>query len=254
MGGKTIKSFLLALQFLTIITVLPDLRADREQLAGSISYFPVVGLILGSLVAGMDWAVNDFWNPLLRGTAIVVLLAFLTRGLHLDGLSDTADAVGSGASRQKALLIMKDSHSGALGILAMVSALLLKTASAVGLSEAGAWQALILIPCLSRWSLNCLGASSTYAREEGGLGTAFCGKPARRHLLVPGLTAAAASWFLLGDRGLGFFALSTAAGPISALWCNQRFGGVTGDILGAHLESIETLLFMLGAGIFTWIQ
>ena len=208
-----------------------------------------MGLILGGVTAGLNWAVRGFWTPVLSGTAVVVLLAFLTRGLHLDGLADTADAVGSGASREKALQIMKDSRSGALGVLALVSALLLKTASAVSLSQADAWQMFILIPCLSRWSLNCLAASSDYARPEGGLGAAFCGGPARRNLLVSGLTAAAASWFLAEVKGLGLLAAATAAGPLTGVWFRKKFGGLTGDMLGAHLETAETLLFMLGAGL-----
>ncbi len=181
---------------------------------------------------------------------MAVLLAILTRGLHLDGLADTADAIGSGASGEKALSIMKDSRSGALGVLALTSALVLKSAAAASLSEAGAWQMFILIPCLSRWSLNCLAATSSYARPEGGLGSAFCGKATRPYLLLSGLTAAAASWFLAGAGGLCFLVAATALGPLAGLWFGRRFGGVTGDMLGAHLEVTETLLFMAGAGVF----
>ena len=198
----------------------------------------------------MNWAAGDFWQPVLCGAAVAVLLAFLTRGLHLDGLADTADAIGSGAQAEKALSIMKDSRSGALGVLALCSAIVLKAASCADLSSSGAWQMFVLVPCLSRWSMNCLAASSRYARPEGGLGEAFCGKSARQHLYVSGLTAVAASWFLAGTAGLGLLAAATAAGPAAAWWFARRFGGVTGDVLGAHLEGTETLLFMAGAGIF----
>lgn len=208
-----------------------------------------MGLILGGMTAGLNWAARGFWTPVLSGTAVVILLVFLTRGLHLDGLADTADAIGSSASREKAFEIMKDSCNGALGVLALVSALLLKTASAVSLSRVDAWQMFILLPCLSRWSLNCLAASSDYARPEGGLGAAFCGRSARRHLLISGLTAMAASWFLADTKGLGLLAAATAAGPLTAVWFRKKFGGLTGDMLGAHLEAAETILFMLGAGI-----
>ena len=225
------------------------MSGEERELSASLSYFPLVGLILGGMVAGLNWAAADFWPPVLCGAAAVVFLALLTRGLHLDGLADTADAIGSGASREKALLIMKDSRSGALGVLALISALLLKTGSAFGLSEAGTWQMFILIPCLSRWSMNCLAAASRYARPEGGLGAAFCGKAARHHLLVSGLTAVSASWFLAGTKGLGLFVLAAAAGPLAGIWFGKKFGGVTGDMLGAHIETVETLFFMLGAGI-----
>lgn len=239
----------MALQFLTVITIVPELSADRRQLSAALSYFPLVGLVIGAIVAGLNWAVADFWHPFLCGAAAAVLLAILTRGLHLDGLADTADAIGSGASREKALAIMKDSCSGALGVLALCSALILKAASAANISEAGTWQLFMLVPCLSRWSLNCLAASSRYARAEGGLGEAFCGKPARQNVFVSGLTAIAASWFLAGASGLVFLGLATAAGPAAGWWFDKKFGGITGDMLGAHLETVETFLFMLGAGI-----
>jgi len=233
---------------------VPGLSATERELSASLSYFPLVGLILGGLIAGLNWAASDFWPSLLTAISVVIFLAFLTRGLHLDGLADTADAIGSGASKETALVIMRDSCSGALGVLALVSVLLLKIGAAASLSESDAWQVFILVPCLSRWSLNCLAASCGYARPEGGLGAAFCGSAARGHLIISGLTAISASWFLAGPWGIALFLAATIAGPIAGLWSKARFGGVTGDILGAHLETVETLLFMAGAGMYRWIQ
>ncbi len=183
---------------------------------------------------------------------LVVSLAFLTRALHLDGLCDTADAIGSRAERSRALEIMKDSAAGSLGVVAVVSAMLLKAGSAVSLCRCSGWQFFILIPCLSRWSLDCLASMSRYAREEGGLGSPFCGRQGRASVLTAALCSIAASWFLVGVKGLYLFAASTVLAAVSAAYFRSRFGGVTGDCLGAHLESVETLLFISGAILCPW--
>ncbi len=247
--GGAIKTFLLALQFLTVITVIPSLTADRDQLSATLAFFPLIGLLLGGMVAFAAWLSSGLWPAMLSGASAVVFLALLTRGLHLDGLADTFDAIGSGAEREKALLIMKDSCSGALGVLAMVSVFMLKVASAVSLVETGGWYFIALAPCLSRWSMHCLAACSEYARPGGGLGSAFCGSAARRQLVAPGVTALAASWFMAGAWGVLLFLAGTVAGPVASLYFRGKFGGITGDMLGAHVETVETFLMMAGASI-----
>ncbi len=224
----------------------------RDELCASLAYFPLVGLIIGALLALFYWALSPLLSPEPLAALLVVALAFLTRALHLDGLIDTADAIGSRAERARALEIMKDSAAGSLGVVAAVSVLLLKTGSAVSLCKVSAWQFLILIPCLSRWSLDCLASMSRYARDEEGLGSPFCGRQGRASILTAALSSIAASWFLLRVTGLYLFAASTILAAVSAAFFRSRFGGVTGDCLGAHLESVETLLFIAGAAISTW--
>jgi len=214
-----------------------------------LSFFPLVGLILGAIISGLNWAMEDFWGPVIRGAVLCVSLAFVTRGLHWDGVSDVADAIGSGAKKEVALEIMKDSHTGALGALALMSVFLLKFASLVYLSKEMAWQYLLIAPTLSRWSLNCLASLSSYARKTQGLGSPFCGKRARPALIISSLTAFCSAWFLLGLTGIYLFCFALVFAFLSAYFFKRRFGGITGDCLGAHLEVVETAVFMLGAGL-----
>ena len=174
-------------------------------------------------------------------------MAILTRGLHLDGLCDVADAIGSGAPRERALEILKDSRTGAMGVLAVSCQMILKAGSLAIITKYSGWQYLILCPCLSRWSLNCLSSLSEYARRAEGLGTPFCGKKTRSSLLLAGLTAVVASWFLLELKGLYLFATSIFLAVFSSHFFKRVLGGVTGDCLGAHLELTETIFFMAGA-------
>ena len=220
-----------------------------RQLSASLAFFPFVGLILGALLAGFDWAARGLWPDRVCGVLDVVWLALLTRGLHLDGVADTFDAIGSSAHRERALEIMRDSSSGALGVLAMVTVLLVKVAAVSELSGQAAWQWLILVPCLSRLGINILGSLSRYAREGGGLGEAFTGKASLKYLPLALVTAVAAAWILNGTAGVAMLAAVAAWCVPVALWCRGRFGGVTGDILGAHLETVEAAMFLAAAAI-----
>ncbi len=232
---------------------MPRLEVSKEDLGASLAYFPVVGLILGGLIAAISWAVSPVFEPEPRAGLLVVGLAFLTRSLHLDGLCDTADAIGSRAEPSRALQIMKDSAAGSLGVVAVVGALILKTTALVSICRHSCWQFLILVPCLSRWSLVGLASMSRYARAKEGLGTPFCSPGNRSSLVVAALSSLAASWFLLEVTGLYLFVASAAFAVISAHYFKARFGGVTGDCLGAHLESVETILFLVGAALCTRI-
>jgi len=248
-GVAGIKSVLFALQFLTIIPLAPGLSFKDSELKASLAFFPSVGLLLGGLVAGFDWAAKDLWPPSVVGAMDVAWLAFLTRGLHLDGLTDTSDAIGSGAGPEKALSIMKDSHSGALGILVLVLVLILKASALAVLSGRGAWEAVLLCPCLSRWALNVMASFSIYARPGGGLGEAFVGPGTRWTLALAGPTALGAAWFIWGLWGIWLFAGVVAWSLLASLWFRMRLGGVTGDVLGGHLEVSETLLFLGAAAV-----
>jgi adenosylcobinamide-GDP ribazoletransferase len=179
----------------------------------------------------------------------IALLALVTRGLHLDGLADMADAVASGADRDRALEIMRDSTNGALGILAMLMVVLIKMACAIQLSAMGSWEWLVLVPCFSRTGLVILGVSSCYARASGGLGESFAGKDNWIYLLVALPTALASAWALKGAAALVSVGGVVVVTLAVSRWAMKRFGGVTGDILGAHVELQEMLLFLVAVSL-----
>ncbi len=243
------KSFLLSLQFLTIITIVPGLSATRRELSASLAFFPLTGLIIGAIVAGFDWAARGLWPVQICGVLDVALLALLTRGLHLDGVADTFDAIGSQAGCERALEIMRDSNSGALGILAMVVVLLIKAVSAIELSTQAAWQWFILVPCLSRFGINVLGSLSRYARSSGGLGQAFTGRASLTYMPVAAATALSAAWILGKIYGIAMLIALVLWCIPAGIWCKRRFGGITGDILGAQVELTEAAMFLAAAAI-----
>jgi len=209
--------------------------------------FPLVGLLIGLIVALFDRAASNVWPPGIVGALDCICLALLTRGLHLDGLADTADGILSSRPRDQALAIMKDSSTGALGATVLILVIFSKTVSLQELSRQHLIEWMVLAPAISRFSLVALAALSPYARPEGGLGALFVGKGAKKALFVAGPITLASCWFLAGLKGILAFMASCAMAWVAAIWFKNRLGGVTGDCLGAHLELVETIMLLYGA-------
>ncbi|MBC7325907.1 MAG: adenosylcobinamide-GDP ribazoletransferase, partial [Moorella sp. (in: Bacteria)] len=152
-------AFLTALQFLTRIRLS---KGGNSPVAfpQSVAFFPLVGLLLGLILAGC-WQALPYHVPVTARAGLVLGAAvFLTGGLHLDGFIDTMDGLFSGRERQRILAIMKDSHVGAHGVTAVVTLLVLKYGLLTALPAGSLWLAdvplpplLVLTMVLSRWSM-----------------------------------------------------------------------------------------------------
>lgn len=215
------------------------------ELRRSIDYFPVVGLLLGGMIAAIGWLFAKCLPSSVAGTLLVVALAILTRALHLDGLADTADGIGSGKEPVKALEIMKDSRTGAFGVVAVALVLLMKMQGFIALCDKEAWFSLALVPCLSRFGLNVLAAFSVYARQSGGLGRYFVGKEVKARLWLPFSCTLAFCWCFLEQAGVLLCLLVAIISLLTSRYFQKRLGGVTGDVLGAHVEILEAIVPMV---------
>lgn len=236
-------SFLLqlgeALRFLTIIPQpwLPPM-SERGMVA-AIPWFPMAGLVIGAALLPVGWLAGLVWGDLARAALVVVAWGIITAGLHLDGLSDTFDAVLSWRSRERKLEIMKDSRIGAMGAIALVAVLLLKVTL---LAEAGAawWQAALLAPALGRWA-DIYGIYWFPPAAEGGLGRAFHEQVRRPDFLFATATAALAALGIAGAAGLVALLLVWAGAHLLARWWTRDLGGLTGDTYGALCELAEVV-------------
>lgn len=243
------RSFILALQFLTIINLVPNIKVDSEGIKKSTVYFPLVGLILGLLVIGFDWAIAGFVHRELVGILVLIWLIFLQRGLHLDGLGDTFDGLGSGKSREKILEIMKDSRSGTYSIIAICSLLILKanTLGILSFSESTyGWKYIIVATMLSRWGILLVGAKSRYAREGAGLGSMYVGEHAKRNTLISACYVLPIVLYLLGLKGGIIMLMILVWTWAFAFYFNRLLGGVTGDVFGAYVEITECMILLAG--------
>ncbi len=240
-------SFRLAVSFLTIVPVYKKM-ADNQELARSVSYYPLIGLLLGSTAAGVCYLLRTLGLTLAADVISLVTMIILTGGLHLDGLMDTADGLLSGRDRGKKLEIMKDSRVGAMGVIAFVAIMLLKTAFLFELDLGLKLTALILVPAAGRWAMVFSITRYPYARAAGGLGAGLkeAGFP---QLVMASATLVAAGVWLAGWQGL---VILGAVVPFTMVFTGvivKSLGGMTGDTYGATGEMVETwTLFIILLG------
>ncbi|MBC8163395.1 MAG: adenosylcobinamide-GDP ribazoletransferase [Roseiflexaceae bacterium] len=229
-----------AIRFLTLIPVggLPPM--SDTSIGRAVPYFPAVGFIIGLLLLPVSWAAGGLWGPLVGAALVVVAWGVLTGGLHLDGVSDTFDAVMSWRPRERKLEIMKDSRIGAMGAMALVAVLLLKVAF---LSAAGErwWQALLLAPMLGRWA-DIYGIVGFPAAREGGLGRSFQELVRPHHFVISSVLITLAALAIAGPHGLVAAALVWLVTHSIARWWTRDLGGLTGDTYGALCEIAEVVV------------
>lgn len=246
------REFLLALQFLTIITLIPNLKADGTMLSKSSAYFPIIGLIIGILTAVFDWTISDIFPNYITGILDVIWLVILQRGLHLDGLGDTFDGIIGGHTPERSLEIMKDSRCGAFAIVSITLVLLLKAGLFTSLTFANnneGWRFIILALCLSRWGIHFMGFLSRYAREQGGLGSYFTGNKVKNTLWLSTVSAMAVAFFVLNFKGILILLCLALWTWFFAGYFRRKLGGITGDVMGAYNEITEVLILLAGVGI-----
>jgi adenosylcobinamide-GDP ribazoletransferase len=234
------RSLLVAIGFLTRLPVPTGLFGDERVKAHSLPWYPLVGLLIGVVLAVLAWLLRD--SPALLSAALIVLAwVVMTGALHLDGLADSADAwIGGLGDREKTLAIMKDPRSGPAGVVALVLVLLLKVAALESLGTFQ-WLALLLAPLLARGSLVALFITTPYVRSRG-IGAALANAPGRACAVSLAITAglcALAKW-------RGALALLVAV-LVFGLWrhaCQRRLGGFTGDTAGALAEMVEAAVLV----------
>lgn len=236
------RHFLIALQFLTRLPVPRSVSASPEERGGSVPFYPVVGLLLGVLMAGLQSLLTGTEDEL-QSALVLLAWVLLTGGLHLDGLADSADAwAGSNGDRDKALRIMKDAASGPAGVTAVTLVLLIKFAALSMLIRETVWLGLILAPLLGRMAVVLLFLTTPYIRPDG-LGSAQAAFLPRRAATVALIVFAVA---MIGLGTTGIWALAVALGFVLLLRAMmiRRLGGATGDTLGAACELIETAVLV----------
>jgi adenosylcobinamide-GDP ribazoletransferase len=229
----------LALSFLTIVPVPRHRMADARELAASMAWFPLVGLLLGALLTGAALGLQGRLPWPATAAILVALLTAATRALHLDGLADTLDGLGGGHTREDALRIMKDHAVGAFGAAGLVLVLLLKYGLILGLLEMGAVKDLLIFPVVSRMAMVLLAYLSPYARLEGGLGEAMATLTTGKVLGLAGGSAVLIVTLIAHWQGLLTLAAAGALTWALALYFKRRLGGVTGDVFGAVNEVME---------------
>jgi adenosylcobinamide-GDP ribazoletransferase len=242
------KPFFAALRFLTILPVPVQWCGGPAALSESVRTFPLVGLVLGGLAAGAATGFAAAFPPLPAAVLLTALLAAFSGGFHLDGLSDAADGFFSSRPRARVLEIMRDSHIGAMGVIALVLVLMLKAAALASLPAADLPRVAFLMPLAGRAVLPLVIALVPYARPSGGLGTAFFARKRPVAAVLGILLLVLFGISVAGTAGLAAAGCAVLAALFMTAWSLRRIGGATGDTLGATCELAElapALLFAI---------
>ncbi|MBI4684412.1 MAG: adenosylcobinamide-GDP ribazoletransferase [Nitrospirae bacterium] len=266
------KHFLIALQFLTIFPVKVKGDITENDMARASVYFPVAGAFQGILVMLATMLLSRVFSTEVTSGIIVIVLIISNGGFHLDGISDTFDALAvksSGireADRERRLEVMKDSRTGAIGVTALVLTILLKYLLIDNLLLYSAsitrYSLLFLMPVFSKWLMVPAMYHGTSARKDG-LGRIFIENINRKDLVYS--TLITFSFVLLVAKLLQNTAYSRVTAflliilfaviyifcLLSVRFCRRMFGGLTGDTLGALGEITEIMFLMVAA---LWLQ
>jgi adenosylcobinamide-GDP ribazoletransferase len=242
-----VKGFLRALSFLTVLPVGASISSEGEgkDLARSMAFFPLVGLLIGLLLTLGYYLFSIFLPRSIVLWLTIGLLAFLTRGLHLDGFSDTVDGLASGGTKEKILEVMRDSRIGAFGVIGLIFLIGAKYLALDQIPSPSIYPSLILMTVTGRNSMVLVCFRSPYARLEGGLAKSFAENLMAREMVFSLVSAFGIALLLFGAKGILLFLAVSLFSLAYRSFFIKRLGGVTGDILGAANELAELLCLIL---------
>jgi adenosylcobinamide-GDP ribazoletransferase len=241
----------LAVSWLTILPIGTSAEVDRTVARRALYWAPLVGAALGVLAVGLLTALHAVGTPaLLAGLVVVAALAGLTRAMHLDGLADTADGLGCYGGPQRALEVMRDGATGPFGVIALVLVLTTQGAAFGVLAQIGRPIAVVLALVAGRAAFSWCARNGIPPARPTGLGALVADSQ------PPAIPAAWAAVLLAvglvavpGRPWQGALAVAVATLAVLAISAHtrRRFGGVTGDVLGAAAELTTTLILAICA-------
>jgi len=249
---------LAALQFLTVFPIPKRRQIGAEELGASQGYFPLVGLFLGAILAGVDWLLGFTLPVAVVNALLLIVLIILTGALHVDGFIDTCDGLVGRGTPQERWRIMSDSRVGGFGVAGAFCLLLLFYVSLSSITEPYRLIALILTPTLGRWSMVYAIFAFPYAKPAG-LGVSFKEQAGWQGFTLATSVALVAAVGLFAIRGLGLmlaglvlmFTVWLVALAV-ALFLRGKFGGLTGDSYGAINEVTQVFVLIFFCIISGW--
>ena len=229
---------------LAFLTILPVNHAESEEPGRAFTFFPLVGLVIGALLAIAAHALRQWFPVDVAAFGIVVLWVILTGGLHLDGFGDSCDGLLATVDPERRLEIMKDPRAGSWAVVGLILLLLGKWLALREVSVLG----LIVPAVMGRWVMVMAAYGFPYARPDG-LGVYFRRGLGRRQVIIATVSVIliVGLWSLLVDRrGIVLLLVGWLLVMGVGRWAARRLdGGLTGDVYGALCELTE-LVTLLG--------
>jgi len=249
---------LAAFRFLTVIPLPGRHEFSAGEAGASLGYFPLVGLFLGAVLAGIDWALGSILPSSITNAIILIALLLLTGALHIDGFIDTCDTLFGRRTPRERWQIMSDSHVGSFGVAGAFCLLLLAYVSLGEIAGTHKTVALILTPALSRWAM-VYAIFAFPSAKPAGLGKTFKQQADWKKFALATSLVLAATLGLLALQGLTpiftgpvlIFAVWLLAAALGLL-LQRRFAGLTGDSYGTINEVSQVFVLILFCLISRW--
>lgn len=257
--------FLAALQFLTVAPAVVRRPFTPEELGQAVGFFPLVGLVLGSVLGLLAWGLAHLFPPGVTAALVLTAWVGLTGALHLDGFLDTCDGLFGGHDPETRLRILRDERVGAYAVAGGVLLLLVKYAALAAIvgeriqHAAPLWAQHTVVPLwaqhtvplvapvLGRWGMALAIVVFPYARPEG-LGRAMKDHASWRQAALAAVTSLGVVIVAAGGVGVAIWLLATGVTWLLARFALRRLPGLTGDLYGAMCEVVETLV-MVGLSV-----
>lgn len=234
-------AILAAFQFLTVLPPLVRRPFTLPELGRAVGWFPLVGLALGAILAGLDWGLGRIFPAGISAVLIMAVWLLASGAIHFDGFLDSCDGLFGGKTPEQRLEIMRDHRVGAFAVAGGGLLLLLRFSALSALPDRTL--ALILAPTLGRWAMSLAIVGFPYARKQG-LGRAMKDHAGWRQaalatLIVVGVVLAVGRW-----QGLAALVAAFLTALLGALFIQTRIPGLTGDSYGALCELTEVAVLL----------
>jgi adenosylcobinamide-GDP ribazoletransferase len=226
----------LAVQFLTTLPLRSE-KVTTDDIARSYYFYPLIGFGIGVAAVAVRHGMTFLFPESFSIVAVLAFLAWITGGLHEDGLADVADGIAGGWTVKERLTIMKDSRIGAFGAMALVFAILAKYAALNSMNSMRIDGAIITAQVLGRWAFLPLGYFNPSARR--GLGSDFMKGLNANTVIVGTVFSGVLVILLFKFQGGLSLALSSAIVIAASLYFRRMIGGITGDCFGATYQFVE---------------
>ena len=252
---KILRDLSLAIRFLTILPIISSPPSNNtnqneealaEHLANSMAFFPLVGMLMGVLLVLLR---RLFYylpvSSLVGDTLVLIFWIWLSGGLHLDGFADSVDGFLGGHNKEEILKIMKDSSTGAKGVVALVSLLLLKFVLLVEMPLFLKDAALFFTPTIGRWSMVIAAFLGRPARLKNSMGKLFMDYVSWKEVIFASLTMAVIGILLFRLYFLPLVMVGIGLVLLILKYSQKKIGGISGDILGAINEIVEVFCLLV---------
>ncbi len=239
------KNFILAIQFMTRIPLNINLDVKRENFSQTVKFFPIVGLIVGLFEALVYLLSFRFFSNNVSAFFTVLSHVIITGGIHIDGLSDSADGIFSAREKDKMLEIMKDSRVGTFGVLAIIFLILGKIIFIANISPKLRLTSIVLAPIISRTMNIFLMYNRKYARDTKGMGDMFIGAIDKTNYIIALILGIIISIIVGKSNCIIIFLICFIFTVLFRNYIEKKLGGLTGDILGASDELNELLIYII---------